>query len=1603
MKTIEKFLSDLCSLDIKLWVENDRLRCSAPKEALTPDIKAELATRKAEIIAFISQANQALESKPESIQPASRKGNIPLSFAQQRLWFLSQLEPNSSAYNIPAAVRLTGKLNVAALSKSIKEIIRRHEILRTTFTVVDGEAIQVISKGENFTFSVIDLQALAEDEKQQQVQNLAVLEAQKPFDLVQDLLIRVSLLQLSETDNVILLTMHHIVSDGWSTGIFIKELTALYTAFSQYQPSPLPQLPIQYADFAIWQRKWLQNEVLQTQINYWKQQLGGNLPILELPTDKPRPAIQSKNGETQSFQLSKSLTKQLKDLSQQEGVTLFMTLLAAFKVLLYRYTQQEDIIVGTPIANRNRPEIEGLIGFFVNTLVLRTNLGNNPTFREILQQVREVNLVAYAHQDLPFERLVEELQIKRDLTHNPLFQVMFILQNAPAEVIELPELNLEILKAEKNTAKFDLTLSLTETEAGISGNLEYNTDIFNADRITRMLGHFQVLLAGIVTNPEQNLSELPLLTANEQHQLLIEWNNTETDYPQDQCIHQLFAAQVEKTPDAVAVVFENQQLTYRELNTKANQLAHYLQKLGVKPEVLVGICVERSLEMVIGLLGILKAGGAYVPLDPKYPQERLAFMVEDSQISVLLTQENLLKTLPPNSAQVICLDSDWKNIATHQQNSVNSNIHPNNLSYTIYTSGSTGKPKGVQIAHRNVVNFLTAMQEKLQLTNIDKLLSVTTLSFDIAVLEIFLPLTTGAKLILVSREVATDGAQLLQQLNNSAVTLMQATPATWRMLLDAGWEGNSQLTILCGGEALPQNLASQLCQRAASVWNLYGPTETTIWSTIHPVDKSEAFVSIGHPIANTQIYILDKHLQPVPVGVPGELYIGGLGLARGYFHQPELTQEKFIPHPFTSDLENRIYKTGDLARYLLDGNIEYLGRIDYQVKIRGFRIEIGEIEAAIHQHPEIREVVVIVREDKQDDKRLVAYIIPQSTDISVLELRHFLKAKLPDYMIPSAFVVLEKFPLTPNGKIDRRALPAPDWPQRDLEPNYLSPRTPVEEIIANTWTQVLGVEQVGVNDNFFELGGHSLLATQLISRLRQVFQRELPLQKIFEFPTVAELATVVETITQAEERLVSPPILPVSRENHLPLSFAQQRLWFIEQLQPNNAAYNISSAVHVLGNLNITALESCLNEIIKRHESLRTAFIAVEGLPIQVITENLQLPLPVIDLQTLSKSEQETQIQQFIHKETQQPFDLSQLPLLRVILLKLSSTEYVVIFTMHHIISDAWSTAVMIREILTLYPAFAEGKSFALPELPIQYADFAVWQRQWLQGQVLENHLAYWKQKLGAALPVLKLPYNQNQTVTASNKAGVQTFSLSPELSQALNALSRQENVTLFMTMVAALKTLLYRYTGQDDIVIGTDVANRNRGETEGLIGFFVNLLVLRTDISGYPTFRELLQRVRKVTLEAYNHQDLPFDKLVEELRPERHLSNTPLFQVLFVMDNVPTQNLQLPGLTLSPIEVETKTAKFDIALFISENESGITGSWLYKTDLFEIEKIASLFENFQALLASITNQPDARINTLDLLTETQKQAQLQTEAKQEQSKLKKLMKVKPKAMNLSE
>jgi len=1039
-------------------------------------------------------------------------GALPLSFAQQRLWFLDRLEPGIP-YNIPQAVHLRGRLNFSVLERSLNEIIKRHEIFRTTFAMADDEPVQIIAPELTVKLETVDLSHLPENARQAETRRRAVEEMHRSFDLQQGPLLHTTLLRLNDDEHVFLRTVHHVIFDGWSADVFVRELKVLYEAFLAGQPSPLPPLAIQYADFAIWQRQHLQGETLAAKLAFWKNQLAGAPPVLELPTDHPRPAKQTFRGAYQSFTLTRPLAKALQALGQKEGATLFMILLAAFKTLLHRYSAQEDIVVGTPVANRPRPEIENLIGFFINTLPLRTDLRGNPRFREILSRLRQSAVQSYDHQDLPFEKLVEELQPQRDMSRTPLFQTLFVLQNTPRLSYELTGLRLTRLRVDYDTSWFDLSLYMWEENDGLAGALEYSTDLFNAGTVARMLGHYRTLLENIVADPAQRLSDLTLLTEPERRQLLVAWNDTKKAYPHESCFHHLFEAQAERTPEAVAVIFENQHLTYRELNRRANQLARHLSRhCGVGPETMVGVCMERSPEMLIGLLGVLKAGGAYVPLDPAYPFDRIAYVLEDAQVPVLLTQKSTILNFKFSieNLKLLCLDTDWNMIDAESEANLSVSINPENLAYVIYTSGSTGKPKGVAIPHRALMNFLHSMRQAPGLTEKDVLLFVTTLSFDIAGLELYLPLLTGACVVVTSGETAADGRQLLTALADFGVTVMQATPATWRMLLESGWRGNQHLKILCGGEALPRELAHQLLARGAVLWNMYGPTETTIWSTLHKVEANDVVMAIGRPIANTQVYLLDRYLHAVPVGVPGELHIGGEGLARGYFKRPELTAEKFIPNAYSEKPGARIYNTGDLARYLTDGRIECLGRLDHQVKIRGFRIELGEIEAVCAQHPAIQDVVIVAREDEAKEKRLVAYVVSKTAaKPAVSELRQHVQKKLPEYMTPSIFMFLDALPLTPNGKVDRKALPAPD--HVELRETYAAPGTPLERLMAGIWSQVLKIAKIGVHDNFFELGGHSLLATQVMSRVRKMFGVELPLRVVFEAPTIAAFAQAMMT------------------------------------------------------------------------------------------------------------------------------------------------------------------------------------------------------------------------------------------------------------------------------------------------------------------------------------------------------------------------------------------------------------------------------------------------------------------------------------------------------------
>ncbi|MCP6762150.1 MAG: amino acid adenylation domain-containing protein [Fischerella sp. CENA71] len=1600
MRNIEEFLSDLANLDIKLWVElSDSgleevcLRCNAPKGALTPDIRIQLAERKAEIITFLQQSHLKSNSTSEVITPVARNIDLPLSSAQARLWFLTQLEEENAPYNIPVTLRLVGSLNVVALEMAIQEIVQRHEALRTSFKIVNGSPVQVINDFTNVNISIIDLQYLKEDEQSVEVQRLASKDFKTAFRLDTAPLLRVTLLRLGEQSHVLLLIVHHIISDGWSMGIFVSELSEFYQGFCRGKPVKLPELPIQYADFAHWQQQWLSGETFQTQLNYWKQQLAGSPPVLKLPTDHPRPSVQTFEGSYEEFQLDWELTQKLKTLSQQSGVSLFMTLVAAFVILLSRYSGQDDIVIGSLIANRNRSEIESLIGFFVNILVLRTQIQGNPTFSELLEQVRDVTLAAYDHQDLPFEKLIEELQPERSLSYAPSYQVMFVLQNASVEELKLTGLTLTPIKLDDVTAGDDLLLSMEETEEGLLGGFVYKSDLFNASTIKRMTGHFETLLESIVADPQQKVGQLPILSAEEQEQLLVEWNNTDTEYPLEQCFPEVFEAIVERTPDAVAVVFVEahsgasptvEQLTYQQLNARANRWARYLVDQGVGAETIVALLCDRNIDLLTAMLAILKAGGAYLPINPEHPGERIEQLLSQSQVPVLLSAScysSLVSSLDTSLELFLLEDLDCQHYSSLN---LPRRCHQDHLAYVIYTSGSTGKPKGVMIEHRGMLNHLYAKVTDLDLDATDVVAQTASQTFDISIWQFLVALLVGGRVEIVSSEILTDPAQLLSILQHRQISILEVVPSYLRMMLQQieNSDIKPNLSVLRWLLLTGETLTPPLCRQwldyypTIPIMNAYGPTECSDDVTHYPIytpPKQEILnLPIGRPVANTQLYILDTQLQPVPIGIPGELYVGGIGVGRGYLHDLEQTQLAFIHNRFQQTTcgvsTSRLYKTGDQARFLPDGNIEFLGRIDYQVKIRGFRIELGEVEAVLTQHPYVQEAVVISRENLPENQYLVAYVVLNQAMDATNELRKYLKEKLPDYMVPSVVMILEKMPLTSNGKIDRSALPVPDF-QLNLTAGFAPPRTPTQEVLANLWAEVLNLKQVGIHDNFFELGGHSLLATQVISRLRSLFEVNLPLRCLFESPTIAGLSESISAMRHAGLGLQASVIEPVSRNTDLPLSFAQARLWFLDQLEGKTSTYNIPMTLRLVGSLNQVAMKMAVQEIVRRHEVLRTNFKMVNGVSVQVIADDANVSLSVIDLQHLKEVEQSVEVKRLANQEAKCPFDLSNDPLLRVTLLRLGAESHVLLLTIHHIVSDGWSMGIFIQELSELYQTFCAGKPSQLPELPIQYADFACWQREWLSGEVLETQLNYWKQQLTGAPPLLALPTDRPRPSVQTFQSSSEEFQLNRELTSKLKALSQQSGTTLFMTLLAAYVTLLLRYSDQEDIVVGSPIANRNRNEIESLIGFFVNILVLRTQLHGNPTFSELLERVREMTLGAYDHQDLPFEKLVEELQPERSLSHAPLFQVMFMLQNASVGELELPGLTITPLELESSTTTDDLLLSMEETESELIGELTYNSTLFYASTIKRMVEHFQALLESIVTNPQQRLAQLPMLS----------------------------------
>ena len=1501
-----------------------------------------------------------------------------LSPQQKHLWSLQQLD-HGPHYRAQCVVRIEGTLDPKLLTAALHTVFARHEVLRSTFHCLPGAAIPVQVITESSTPPIVNYDLSGYDPARQTAEIEAHFgpASQSPFDFQKSSPCRISLVTLSCENHILFLDLSALCADTASFKNLVRDISRSYSAcLGHEEPSNEPP---QYADLAEWQNELLESEDTKTARDHWRQQDLLPLIVLKLPFEKPACRKPGFEPRFLTSTIGPDIAAKIRKLVRNYDTSESVFFLACWQSLLRRLTGQPDFVVGLACDGRTYEGLQEAVGLFAKYLPVRGYLEEHLRFSQILEQAGNS-----AHDVLQWQEYFSWDQFAGSSTdiESPAFcSASFEFEEEQAKYC-VGDLTFSIQKQHACADRFKVKLFCARKGDLLITELHYDSNLFRAQDVERLARQFQTLLKGVTNNPEASIGELEILSGSERQQLLIEFNATQAGYPRDKCLHQLFQEQAERTPDKIAVVFEGAHLTYAQLNARANQLAHHLQARGVGPDVPVAICVARGPEMMVGLLGILKAGGAYVPLDPAYPKERLAFMLEDAPAPVLLTQAHIAATMPVHRAHVLCLDSGWEAIGRESELNPVSSSTIKNLAYVIYTSGSTGQPKGVMIEHRSLVNYLCWVNEGLPGDTLEHLPLTTKLTFDMCLKQLFAPLLRGGEVWMLPEEVVAQPAALLSALGARNKAGLNCVPSLWKAMLYAVHSGkaidpNATLEyLLFGGEQLSKELVDGSFSALPNlkIWNIYGPTEATANACAATIGAGDE-VTIGRPIANTQIYILDSFLNPVPIGVQGELYIGGAGVARGYLNRPDLTADKFIPDPFSAHAGARLYKTGDLARYLPDGRIELLGRSDYQVKIRGFRVELGEIETALGEHPAVRAAVVLSQEDTPGEKRLVAYVVAaREAGPTANDLRSFLRQKLPEYMVPSALVLLDALPLMSNGKVDRRALPAVHRASPELEMSFVIPGTPTEEMLAEIWAEILGIERVGIHDNFFDLGGHSLLATQVVSRIRDAFGVEIPLRQLFETPTVAGLADNVEAAGRAAQNLHAPPILPVARDGDLPLSFAQRRLWFIEQLAPGKSAYNIPAAIRLKGPLNVVALERCLNEIVKRHEALRTTFAMVDGGPVQVIAPILTLALPVVDLRELSGDAREIEVRRLAAEEAGLRFDLARGPLLRIKLLRLGDEEHVGLLTMHHIVSDGWSTGILIREMAVLYEAFSSGRPSPLPELPIQYADFADWQRDWLRGEVLETQLAYWKEQLLGAPALLELPTEHSRPAVQSFQGAHRSLLLPKQLGEALKALSRHEGVTLFMTLLAAFKILLHRYTSQDDLVVGTPIANRNHTEIEGLIGFFANTLALRTDLSGNPSFRQLLRRVREVCLAAYSHQDLPFEKLVEELHPQRDLSRSPIFQVMFVINNALVETVELTGLTVSPIKGDSEAAHFDLTLQIGETEQGLMEAVLvYNTDLFEAGTIARMLGHFQTLLEAVIADPDRRLADLPLLTRAER------------------------------
>ncbi len=1516
-----------------------------------------------------------------------------LSPMQEGMLFHNLYDPQSEAHFGQSSFTLAGRLDVAAFKRAWQVVVERHPVLRTLFLWKRREKpLQVVRREVTLPFVELDWRSLSQPEQAARFEAFLGEDRARGFDFSQAPLMRFAIIRLADDTHRFVWSRHHIIVDGWSLPLIIDQVFAAYRALVHNQTPPIATAR-PYRDYI----SWLQKQDLDQAAAYWRKTLKGFTSATQLGAREK--ASVPEHFDAHRIWLSEETTASLQAIARQYHLTLNTVIQGAWSMLLSHYSGEEDIVFGTTVSGRpaDLQGIETMVGLFINTLPMRVQLRGDESLLDWLRQLQEQQAELRHYDYSPLVQIHEWSEIPR---RQSLFESIFVFESYPvANVFKERDQELSIVDVvHRERSHYPLTMIVAAGKRMLL-KLSFDASRFDGDTVERMLKHLEVLVESIAANPGQRLANYSPLTEDEKRQRLVAWNSTGSEYPRDRCVHQLLEEQVERTPDAAAVRYGDDLLTYFELNRRANQLAHYLQQLGVKPETRVGVMIEPSIEMMIGLVGILKAGCAYVPLDLSYPPQRLEFMLQDAGVDFLFTEQKHLEIVDTARVTAVCIDADRKAIEQCSDTNPSATTVATSLANIIYTSGSTGTPKGVSICHRGIIRLACNTNYMSWNGPGDRATQVSNTSFDAFTYEVWSALLNGAVLVGVSKDVALSPAALVKLVEDHQINVMFLITALFNQIVGAEPRAFQSLRYLgVGGEAADTKTMHEMLSHGAPEHfaNFYGPAESTTFATFHPLTVAETSrvqtIPIGGPVSNTQVYVLNRYLQPVPIGVAGDIYVGGDGLARGYWERPQLTAEKFVPHPFSQIPGERLYYTGDVGVYRRDGAIEFAGRRDEQIKIRGFRVELGEIEAALASYEGIREQVVIMREDQPGDRRLTAYVVADQP-LSAADLRQYLQAKLPPYMVPAAFVELPALPLTANGKIDRRALPAPDQSNTDLDA-YTAGRNAFEEEVIRIWSEVLLVDPVGAHDNFFDLGGHSLLAIRLVSKLRESFKVEISLRTLFEQPTPAQLSTALQAALRCEEAAVPvTEITPVARDRSLPLSFAQQRLWFLDQLDPNSPAYNMPVALRLDGKLDREALERSLNAIVARHEILRTSFPMERGKAVQVIAAQPAVLIELTDLSELGDEERATQTHAAIKAEAIKPFNLAAGPLFRARIVKLNDTEHILLLTMHHIVADGWSLGVLMKELRQLY---ANGER-TLPVLPVQYADYAAWQRAQMNGDGFERELDFWRGELKGAPEVLQLNVARGARRGQNNRGATERLVIGEETAKQIKETTRREGVTLFMFLLTAFYVLLHYHSKREDIVVGVDVANRSHTATEGLIGLFVNQVVMRADLSGKPNFRELLARVSAMTLRVYAHQDFPFDKLVDSLKVDRQLGRNPLFQVMFGLQNLPRWTQELPGLTLTPLRMESDTTIFDLSLYMAETEQQLVGWMRYSTDLFTSDTIERMIDQYQTVVRQVVADPAVTLETLhDVLAADDQQRQLSKQSENRQAVHKMLATVRP-------